>query len=380
MTAATRALALGVALAIASLAASSSASGQSAATLIIDDRTPTLTETDDGWTTSLVFTNLTAAEAITVEPPASADGCEIKLKDAEIPAAERATVIVEIPTGCDAGDGINFDLSASAASPASFTVSASPKKTTDDPDWSALWAFPIAFVASLVAALVFFLIWKNDKRALHTPLKSLEATWSFKDSWVSNVTVAAGLLTGIFGSSEVVTALLGEDADASVALATVGAAFAVAFISAGPIIVLATKTKEGDYFTIGGVLLASAVTLAGAFGELYVLYESGRQLDLGGWEDYIFVLALMAGILLAVYAYRALVGTLGQGLKRPKKKPPSDAILAAEMIVQALKAQPGTNVTELEAAIDDVKTRYPGLETSSGDDDFEMFSERSALL
>jgi hypothetical protein len=67
-----------------------------------------------------------------------------------------------------------------------------------------------------------------------------------------------------------------------VALATVGAAFAVAFISAGPIIVLATKSKVGDHFTVGGVLAASAVTLAGAFGELYVVYESGAQLDLNG--------------------------------------------------------------------------------------------------
>lgn len=88
------------------------------------------------------------------------------------------------------------------------------------------------------------------------------------------------------------TAVLGEDADDAIALATVGAATVVAFISAGPIIVLATKRKEGDHFTVGGVVAASAVTLARALGELVVLEETGRQLDLGGAEDWSWVAEL----------------------------------------------------------------------------------------
>jgi hypothetical protein len=117
--------------------------------------------------------------------------------------------------------------------------------------------------------------------------------------------------------------------------------------------------------------------LAGAFGELYVIYASGKQLDLDGWEDRIGWVALAAGILLAVYALRALLGTLRQGLKPKKRPPPSDAIAAAEMIVKALKALPGTDVKGLELAIDDVKAEYPAVVTSPDD---VPYSERSALL
>jgi hypothetical protein len=164
-----------------------------------------------------------------------------------------------------------------------------------------------------------------------------------------------------------------------VALATVGAAFAVAFISAGPIIVLATKSKVGDHFTVGGVLAASAVTLAGAFGELYVVYESGAQLDLNGWEDRIVYLAVAAGLLLAFYALRALLGTLRQGVKRPPPKPQSDAIAAAKMIVEALKARPDTNTKELNDALAKLEDVYPSIGTSTGDDHYP-YSKRSALL
>lgn len=384
VTLATRILILSAALGIAALLGVSSARGQGVA-VTIDSRTPTLTEGGDGWTTSLGFTNVTASPIeLKAQPVANDDGCALELDKAELPPAEHRSVTVKIPNGCGAGDGFDFVVSYSpsgAESAGTFTITASPKSSADEPNWSALWAFPIALGLSVLASFVFYLLWRTPRRSsLSYPLKYLEATWSFKDSWVSNITVAAGLLTGIFGSSEVVTAFLGEDADSSVALATVGAAFAVAFISAGPIIVLATKSKVGDHFTVGGVLAASAVTLGGAFGELYVLYESGAQLDLNGWEDRIAYAAFAAGLLLAFYALRALLGTLRQGVKKPPPKPPSDTIAAARMVVEAFKARPDTNAAELDAALAALEADYPSIGTSTGDDEYHPYSERSALL
>lgn len=145
-------------------------------------------------------------------------------------------------------------------------------------EWSALVAFPIALVVLALVALAYFVrLSSRDK-----PLEYLESAWSFKESWASNVTVATGLLAGIFGSSEVVTALVGENGKSSVALATVGAAAAAAFVAAGPLIVLSSKTND-DFLTVGGLLAASVATLAGGFGEIWVLFRAGERLDLGGW-------------------------------------------------------------------------------------------------
>jgi hypothetical protein len=178
-------------------------------------------------------------------------------------------------------------------------------------------------------------------------LTYLEATWSFKDSWVSNVTIGAGLLTGIFGSSDVVKELLGEDAERSVALATVGAAVAAAFIAAGPLVLHALKTGDGDHFTVFGLLAASAVTLAGAVGELWIMFRTGEKLEVDGLEDKIWVPLGLAAALLILYAFRTLRATLERGITEPDDPPDSDTIKAAKMIVRALLQREGV---EAEAA------------------------------
>src|SRR5256885_2506755 len=87
-----------------------------------------------------------------------------------------------------------------ATSPVAFAVSAAPGPVAK-PAWGNLWAFPIALGAILFAVAVFFVDWSLSKPAaprvkadempvkLSQPLKYLGATWSFDDSWVSNVTV-----------------------------------------------------------------------------------------------------------------------------------------------------------------------------------------------
>ena len=326
----------------------------------IDDLTPALAEGEGGSSSvSLGFTNLTG-ESITLTPTASDatdTGCRLTADKSTLPRAEHTDVEVTVPAGCKIGeDGIDFKVTAEVpkAEPFVFEVTAAPKPDTAKPEWDALWAFPVALVAMLVAAIFFFFAWRTQHSPPNQPLQYLEDTWSFSDSWVSNVTVAGGLLTGIFGTSDVVTALVGEEADSSVALATVGAAVAVAFIAAGPLLVLATRSKTGDFFTVGGLLAASAVTLAGAFGQLWVIYRAGEALDLGGWEDKVIILAAAAAVLLAVYAVRSLSATLKQGTTPP---PPDEAI-PIHVVVDALKAHPEVDEKKLQTAFAE---RFPTL-------------------
>lgn len=240
-------------------------------------------------------------------------------------------------------------------------------------EWSALAAFPVALAVLLVVALVYFLQQPNKG-----PLKYLESAWSFKESWASNVTLAVGLVAGIFGSSEVVPSLVGEHGKSSVALATVGVAAAAALVAAGPLILLSSKTTKDDFLTVGGLLAASAVTLAGGFGEIWVLFRAGERLDLGGWQDAIGVMAAIAALLLAWYAIRSIPAIIRTGQGEPPTPPPSDTLTAATMIVEAIKATPGVDTAHVDTALEAVRVLHPELKEGATFD--SPHKRRTALL
>jgi hypothetical protein len=326
-----------------------------------------------GFTVALGFTNLTDGQ-LTLSPhagSAAGRGCRLTADKNPLAPAQHGAVTVTVPAACkiDPERGLAFRVAvAGAEKPASFAVAAAPRPA-NEPDWRALWAFPIALALLVVVAVVLIIVWDGGQ------LKYLEATWSFKDSWASNVTVAAGLFTGIFGSSDVVKALLGGDADQSIALATVGAAAALAFIGAGPILLLATK--QNGAITTAGLVFASAITLTGAYGELWTVYASGRKLDLGGWEDRLAYLTAAAAVLLAWYAFRALAETVHHGKTEPKRVT-SDAIVAARMIVTALKGEPDSDEKQEESPLPEAEQRPDADVATSPGDDYP--TRRAAIL
>jgi hypothetical protein len=308
----------------------------------IDSTSPALEDAGGGsWTASLGFTNLTDGEIDLAAALETQDaGCRPRLTPSRLERAAHADVTVTFPPGCSvADDGIDFTVSSTnPGTPVSFDVTAAPKPDTSKPDWDQLSVFPILLAILVVfaaACLAVCRLFKNGPR-LRTELKYLDSTWSFQDSWVSNVTVIGGLLTGIFGSVDVVTALLGEDADRSVALATVGAAVAAAFVAASPIILL--TTMKNDFVTVGGLFLAAVFTLTGAAGELWVVSRAGAALDLGGWQDRIVYLAVFGFALLGAYAIRSVVTTIAHGATTPQT-PPSDTLVAAQWIADAIKGR-----------------------------------------
>lgn len=115
-------------------------------------------------------------------------------------------------------------------------------------------------------------------------------------------------------------AYLGEDAESSIALATVGAAIAVSFIAAGGLLVLATKTKGGKSFTIAGFAAAASLTLVGAFGELWVVWKSATNFDLGGLENQLWMLFVPAMALLFIYGLRNILDAVAPSRGRHDHK------------------------------------------------------------
>jgi len=350
----------------------------STAQVTVDSVSTTLDKaTGGGWTTSVAMTNLTDAPiALSVVHADSADpDCTVTPDPAMLPPARHTSVKFTFPADCKVSPKGAMDFAVSAGLAATFAITASP--TTDTaPDWNALWAFPWALLAALLLAAPLFRVNPKDYWPPYKPLKYLDQTYSFKDSWVSNVTVIGGLLTGVFGSSTVVTAL-GTDAKNAVALATVGAAVAAAFIAAGPILLLSTKDKEG-YITTGGLLAAAALTLGGASGELWTVYKSGASLDLGGWQNRLVIPLAIGFALLALYSFRAAVTTLQHGTTKPPAVPPSPTIVAARMVVEALKAQPSVNAVHVQSAIDSLTP--DDFKVQAGPVEPEPHRRRTALL
>ncbi len=314
---------------------------------------------------ALTFLNLTDGEAELSANPRQRTACVLALDTTKLEPAENTTVTVSIPATCKAGEGLAIDVTATAGSTqlASFKVVPEVKPVTA-PKWGNLWAFAIALIAILVLlALFFWMGWKPAEGATRSPFQRLylDATWKFNDNWATNVSAVGAILTGVFGATTA-KAFLGPEAEPAVALATVGAAIALALVAAGPVIALATKTfrvvpvtKEGkpviengkpveerwDSFTVGGLLLAASVIFASAFGQLWVVMATGEELELGGLENHLWIPFGLAAILLFVYGWRSLKDLLERNTEKPEKED-ADEVKAAKLIVAVLEGKVDT--------------------------------------
>jgi hypothetical protein len=323
--------------------------------LVIDTRTPELKKGDDDVSTiELKFTNLTDGPIVLSAVALNQRLCRPTLSTNQLPPAEVTPVTVELSTKskCKTGEDLKIDISArSAAGPLTGFVIDPEEKPAETPDWNQLWAFAGALVVCLIGALVLFCrCWTprgDAKRRLAQPLTNLDATWKFNDNWATNVSTAGALLTGIFGTATA-KAFLGEDAESAIGLAIVGAAIALALIAAAPVILVAfkklgLKTEDGketreDAFTVGGLLLAAAVVLASAYGQLWVVVATGSELDLGYACWVLAVAALIGAAIVSVYAWRSVKDLLERGTEKPKKSKEVE-IRAAEVIARAIRAE-----------------------------------------
>jgi hypothetical protein len=375
------------------------ASAAAATSLIaIDDSSPDLTQGDDeSWSGTLSVTNLTDGALQLSATPAGTSGgdCKVELSREAIGAAQSLEMNLAVASACDVtGDSFDLTLTASGETTQDLSLAASTKPGDADPDWGELLAFPVALLAALIVLSGRFLkpgkpnddvenAPPNISNALQTRryfaserLEYLPATYTFKDSWVSNITVIAGLLTGIFGSAEVVKAFLGDDAERAIALATVGSAVGVILVGAGVVILTAARSqrmKEGrlsESFTAGGLVGATAVTVGGAFGQLWIGWKTGAEFDLGGWEDALVAAFALAALLLLWYTFSTLRASLRARTTAPPPPKPSELAQLIEVVKAALKKDTDVPDEKIPSIVEDLllSSRWAG--TSPGDDPY----------
>lgn len=161
-------------------------------------------------------------------------------------------------------------------------------------------------------------------------LPGIESDWSFADSWGSNIGLAAAGFTGLFGATDVLKSVLGDDEASTVAVAVVAAALAAGLIGAGPV-VLAVARKGVDR-TVGGVLAASLVVISANLGIIATLTALLWERDAIN-RGLLVTAAVSASVLLGAFTLQSMPVTLVEGAKEPPAPHPSvDAVLIARAI------------------------------------------------
>jgi hypothetical protein len=325
------------------------------------DPNPTVTQEekpDAGWSGTLGLTNLTR-EGLELEVTAA--GCQPTLSKGAIGAAQSLEVEITVPSDCqlDADETFGFTVLVTGAKTGSqsLQVDAAVKPAPEKPNWRELRVFPIAVI------LAFILLGVLIREPPLDPLVHLPSSYSFKESWVANLTIIAGLVTSVFGTVEVVKAFLGPEAERSIALATVGSAIALVLIGCGPIVLLAARRKRpkkpGErVFTVLGLLAAFAVTTGAAFGQLWIGWKAGAELDLDGVEDAVFPSFLVAVALLAWYTVTTLRATIEAGRTEPP--PPSSELKEInETLRNALLDEAAVPNPAIPGILDRINDTYP---------------------
>jgi hypothetical protein len=375
MVARARPLALLVTATLALLASASATATANAATpaeFVLDSAAATLKPVadDGGWTAEVGVTNLTA-DALALTVASAAPDCTPTLRgSAAVPAAQHADLTIHVPKACTAAageDGVAFTMSG----PGGQALGVLATAKDDDPavDWTPF----VAFVAALVGALLW--VWliarwwrshagKGREHRLLTPLAGLDKSWSFADSWVSNLTAAAGLVTVGLGSSDALEAVLGESGKATVGTATLAGAVALALTGAAGVVVLSLKKAGEEGVTIGGLLGGSILAFAAAAGQLWTVTFLLTDVDLGAaGQPIVFGGAGAATLLLGWYALTSLRDLLTAGTTPAKTEPLTEvvptAIYAAAIVATAVRTEGSVDHDAVEDLLERLKVAAP---------------------
>ncbi len=185
---------------------------------------------------------------------------------------------------------------------------------------------------------------------LTTELTALGTNWSFKDNWVSNVTVGATALVTLLASSNTFGTVFGAAGTNALTAMAVAAGLSAVCVGVGPLIV---KTVGSDlaYTTACGMLLAAFVTLVGTLGQISAITwevwdtTSNHTLQLG-----VVAIAIAVGAIVLTYAEQTLWYYIKTGaLYVPAAT--SETMKAAALIAAAIAGGPSPHVaTPAEAA------------------------------
>jgi hypothetical protein len=183
-------------------------------------------------------------------------------------------------------------------------------------------------------------------------LPGLGTSWSFKDAWVANATLASSLLVTLLAGSDLLNNLLGDKGKALLTLLAVSSALAALLVGIGPLILKAVGRKV-EMPTVGGMFLAAGLSMVGVLGQIgLVTWEVSRLLSPGPMVVVWLAGAMTAGLALT-YAGRAMEFNLCIGLPEPPKSP------RVEDVVKESVAALASEVGALPAAIRSLQPASP---------------------
>jgi hypothetical protein len=319
--------------------------------VVSDDNHVPLAVDDQGKLTADVTLVNSSATPVTVKAKLMGGpaGCHVVAPKQPLAKYHQSKMTFEFP-GCAADNAVSFSVFANGQR---FDLTADATKTSPHPNWWLLLAFPLAAVVALIVVGVTYLVWsrKAAARCRTMYLPGLDAKWTFKDSWAANATVVGAAFTGVFGTTDVTTALLGDEATNVLAIAVVAAAVAVGLAGVGPMVLQALRREfkqlpegitlpVGFYVTPLGLIAAAVCTLAGIGGQLAVLVLALKDTHL--WADGAMLGVGAAGLLLL--GWYSATATF-QNLETGETPPPAETKTTTARLALTPTAVEGASFT-----------------------------------
>jgi hypothetical protein len=310
-----------------------------------------MTQGDDGSVSgSLNAINLSASPAL-VKVTGSGSITYCVFSSDTLPATASSSLDVK-SAHCDLEENGNIVTIAfgGTTSPAVAAILTPKKQTAKVAISSLMPPFVVAAVlAILTMGIVFFRRPKKEKGgesarvSWSDDVDRVPSSWSFKDSWVSNISVFGSVFVAIFGAKDVLKAVLGDDTDVLTARLVITAAISGLFVGVAPLVLKVFGKTDAP--TVGGLLVGSAVTLVGVAGQILGVYwvferqrfTKGLGANLGDIfrndASLYFVLGLL--VFLLYYAGRTSWILLDTSFKPADSPKASDELVIAASILLA---------------------------------------------
>lgn len=339
----------------------------------------TLAKSEAGaMTAAYTLVNLTDRPApVSLTTTEAGQHCAATPGPAVLPASRQQKVTFTLDK-CDLPDGgtTGFTLRVGTRS---FAVTAAAE-AAPDPDWGVLWVFLWTLGGGAVAVLAGRR-WFHQRRPAGVPaepahagwqtaLPHLGASWSFKDSWASNVTLVSAVFTGLFGTSDLLKSIAGEAVPSVLAVVTIGSAIGIAIVGVAPLVLQAFRNDQSQVL-VGGLLVSAALAVGASGGLVLVISRSVSSL-VTGWGQYmVWVGTVVALLLLASYAVASVRQNLATGLRPPAPKPGPATAEEQSAALDAVKEAAQADVSEQEfrrRVVPQLQAVYPTYGTSYGDD------------
>lgn len=330
---------------------------------------------DDGTATADIVVINTIARPLQLTPVVvpPVPGCVLTVDPDAVAGARTTTVTVTIPMPCFGDDPSQVAVDLDGAGDRTFlpaTVVSPPK---DEPShWAPLWWG--LFAGLLLGGTVGLRGWTEMKEAAHaagepdavakreatyrevraivdarmaglsdqslgwkerpdlkpytftSKVATLEAGWSFQDSWVSNITVSATALIALLTSTDALTAVLGAEPGAAIGVMTLTGLASAALIGIANT-VLKLVGEDVSEVTVGGLVLSTAIVVLAAGMQVWtVALVVMDAVGMGAARFATLLLALAVTAALAVYGFRSLGETVRKGFRDSLPEVPPGAL------------------------------------------------------